>query len=749
MPLKKLLKNSWLPVIGVLVLVNLVLFWQLYLKGLLPFPGDLLVSFFFPWYTGHFPGFNAFTTYKEWNGADAIRQMYPWKSFVADQLKSGQLPLWNPFNFSGYPLLANLQSSVFFPGTILYLFLPKIWAWISQVVLLPFIFGLGVFGFLRSQKLSPLASLFGAVVISNISYLTVWQEVLVVGQTILVLPFVLWAINSRRLATVPILLAVSIFGGHIQSAVYLYCLVFFYAIFQKISVKKIIFLEVLALGIAGIQLIPSLEAYLNSARDGQSSKILFATFLLPWKHLVTTLAPDFFGNPATRNYWSGHYGEWQTYFGVSALVFVVVVWFFHFKDRVVRFFTVVATLGVLLATFPLANIFSVLQIPVLSSSMPARIIFLYQFAMGVLAAIGFDFWWQNRDRFKYLPILVLVVIYGGIWGFVLTHLSDPDFLVTRNNLIIPTIVAFLIVGITVVRNWIPRLSKVFVVLIFGLAIFEYGYFFNKYHPFSPQKFVFPMHPMIQTLVNKAGINRFQGDGTSHFDKNFATYFQVYNPEGYDPIYPRRYGELMAAFKTGEVPAVVPRSDVDLDINGLTVDGIANKQRLLDILGVKYSLVTKNGFANVVDRPTGLPRVFLIDKYEVFSDSKHIIRRMYSSDFAYQNTLILEKDPKVFLSEGKGTLLVKKYDPMRVEIETEAEGNKLLFLSDNFFPGWKAKVDETRTEIYRADYSFRSVVVPSGKHNVTFIYDPESFKYGIFLTLISLGGWCLIAKAKKF
>ena len=94
--------------VAVFIIANIVNFWPMYFKGLIPFPGDLLVSFFFPWSSGGVPGFDPWTTHKEYLAADAIRQMFVWKSLG--------FTLWNPYNFSGTYLLANLQSSLLFPG---------------------------------------------------------------------------------------------------------------------------------------------------------------------------------------------------------------------------------------------------------------------------------------------------------------------------------------------------------------------------------------------------------------------------------------------------------------------------------------------------------------------------------------------------------------------------------------------------------------------------------------------------------
>ena len=46
---------------------------------------------------------------------DGIAQYYPWRFFAAESIRDGVLPLWNPHQFCGTPLLANGQSAVLYP----------------------------------------------------------------------------------------------------------------------------------------------------------------------------------------------------------------------------------------------------------------------------------------------------------------------------------------------------------------------------------------------------------------------------------------------------------------------------------------------------------------------------------------------------------------------------------------------------------------------------------------------------------
>ena len=78
-----------------------------------------------------------------------------------------------------------------------------------------------------------------------------------------------------------------------------------------------------------------------------------------------------------------------------------------------------------------------------------------------------------------------------------------------------------------------------------------------------------------------------------------------------------------------------------------------------------------------------------------------------------------------------------YSPNSIDLEVNAEKNRLLFLSDAFFPGWEAIINGKETEIYRSNYAFRSIVVKPGKNAVRFEYNPTSFQIGRIISFFSL------------
>jgi hypothetical protein len=81
-----------------------------------------------------------------------------------------------------------------------------------------------------------------------------------------------------------------------------------------------------------------------------------------------------------------------------------------------------------------------------------------------------------------------------------------------------------------------------------------------------------------------------------------------------------------------------------------------------------------------------------------------------------------------------------YAPEQVEIHTRSAEQALLVLSDTAFPGWVAMVDGVATPIYQTNYLFRGVVVPAGEHTVRFVYRPQSWERGLWLSGVGCFLW---------
>ncbi len=87
--------------------------------------------------------------------------------------------------------------------------------------------------------------------------------------------------------------------------------------------------------------------------------------------------------------------------------------------------------------------------------------------------------------------------------------------------------------------------------------------------------------------------------------------------------------------------------------------------------------------------------------------------------------------------------IQSYDPNRIEMESKSDKAGVLILLDSYFPGWHALVDGKETPVKSINFVFRGVSLPSGSHHITLRYQPNSFKYGLWISSVGVFIWMIL------
>ncbi len=762
--MKQVFRKFW-PLLFIFV-VWFIFAHPYFLKDKAPYASDYQVNNFAPW--SAYPQF--------WgpvkNGAmpDVTTQIYPWKHLAIQIWKSGQIPLWNPYSFAGTPLLANYQSAVLSPFNILFFIFPFVDGWSLLVLLQPFLAGLFTYAFVRALRRSEVASLISAVSFMFCGFMTSWMSYATLGYAILPLPLALYAIEKYHLTKkikFLILLSLSIplsfFSGHFQISIYFLLFTALYIAFKLISTEdtksflRLVMFTFFGLLLSMPQLLPSIEFYTQSFRSDNFQK----GEVIPLFYLPTLFVPDFFGNPVTRNDWFGHYAEWNGFIGVIPLMLALYAFTVKKKKEII-FFSIAGVIAILFALdTKLIDFLIALKVPVLSTSAASRVIVVYSFMFAVLSAFGFDALMQDiktrNFRKVYIFISIILAIFVLLWIAVLFKISIPPdkIAIAKNNLKLSTLIftAGSVVLILAALN--KKLLFVGSLVILVLVSFDMLRFSTKWQPFDPKNLVFVETPTTSAFSKVSGMHRTM----SNLEAGIADYYNLLSLEGYDALYIQRYGEFAASITDGELKQSY-RSVVMFPKNS------KNTPAMMNLLGTKYVLHKNKDYKKgwtfpVWDYPMGqfeeiykdreyklyenkrtFPRAFLVGDYQIEKDSQKIIDRLISKDFDLRKEIILEEDPKSVQVKGNiGTAEIYKYASNEINIEVSATQHGFLFLSDNYYRGWKATVDGSPVKIYRADYSFRAIPVTSGKHLVRFTYQPLSFMLGVWIA--ALGGLGII------
>jgi len=79
----------------------------------------------------------------------------------------------------------------------------------------------------------------------------------------------------------------------------------------------------------------------------------------------------------------------------------------------------------------------------------------------------------------------------------------------------------------------------------------------------------------------------------------------------------------------------------------------------------------------------------------------------------------------------------KYDNDEVILQVTSGKPGILVMSDLYTPDWRALIDGRLVKLYRANYTYRAVLVPAGQHAITFSYAPLSYKIGTVMTVCGI------------
>ncbi len=93
-----------------------------------------------------------------WLVGDNLIQNFPLRVLAGIDLRHGHLPLWDPYLWSGSPLLAGFNAGVAYPTTALFAVLPGALAWVLNQVAVEMVAAAGVVALLRVLGRSWLAS---------------------------------------------------------------------------------------------------------------------------------------------------------------------------------------------------------------------------------------------------------------------------------------------------------------------------------------------------------------------------------------------------------------------------------------------------------------------------------------------------------------------------------------------------------------------------------------------------------------
>jgi len=741
-----------LPIFLIIVVV-LIFFWQFLLKGLLPIPSDTIVGLYYPFRDAYFKTNPNGIPYKNFLVTDPVRQQIPWKKLVTDAEKRFTSPLWNSYNFAGTPLLANFQSAAFYPLNILFYFLPFNIAWSLLVFIQPLLASLFLYFYLKHLKLNKAASFIGAISFAFSGFAAAWLEWGTILNTVLWLPLILLAIDkiiekshvSKIKWSIIFILSLtcSFLAGHVQFFFYVFSFASVYLLAKLILARDkrnlinflILFLIFFLLSLP--QLIPTIQFIVLSARNlDLPSWQTNSGWFIPWQNLIQFLAPDFFGNPSTLNYYGiWNYGEFIGYIGILPLIMAFFALFFR-RDKKTLIFGTAFFLSLIFA-LPnfLAKLPFIFNLPFISTAQPTRLLFITDFSLAVLAALGLDYFivFKNKKQILYI-IGAAFLLFASLLFFVLIFhgniLTALELNISRQNLMLPVLLFVMVSAILLLIILYPRKKIIgfligLLILITLFDLFRFGW---KFEPFTNKEYLYPSTSVISYLKNQQGVFRIISEDSRIFPPNFSAMYKLQTLDGYDPLYLQRYGELMAAVKRNK-PDINPQFGFNRIITPQSLTS-----SIIDLLGTKYvlsldniknsklKLVFTDGIVKVYQNQLAFSRAFFVSNTLSVNSKQESIDALFNPNNSLRKTAVIENSQNLSKNNwSTGTVSMVNYSDNSVILKTNNNGEGFLVLTDSYYPTWHAKIDGRLTQIYLTDYNFRGIIIPKGEHTIEF-YD---------------------------
>jgi len=553
--------------------------------------------------------------------SDVVNYIFPVKTFAADTVRQGKLPLWNPFVLNGYPFTYNTQAGLFYPLSALYYFLPAVTAVDSTILLQLFLGGLFMYAYLQQLQLRRQAALFGSILFLFNGMMVVWLQWQVVHAAVIWLPLQLYFVE-RMVTILPnmqsrgwlwmavmagIAFALPWLGGHwnwtlyvsMTTAVYLSARLFHMWRAEPSSpiIRRRVggaFTAVFSIGIglSLVQVLPALTYLAQSHRQDLPFAESLHFGLL--NRAVVFLIPHFFGDPISKNWWGvDNFNETTAYLGILPLLLVAIAIYLR-RDWITRFYALWGGIGLLwtLGT-PVYGLLYVL--PVFGGLLPSRAAVVVVFSGTVLAALGMDRLlnvvstprkWGKMAVFTTVALLAIAAVY--LFYYRLDGAHHWAYLQPKISWFLFWLAGSMALLWGRWRGWLGKRPFAWLAILWLTAdLFWFGY---NYNPSQPVADLYP--PTATSAFLQAETEPFRIVTTPTgvaYPPNSTLMERINNLSGYEPGILRRLVNYINLAEGSETiyfeRKLMPQQAVD--------------SPLLDALNVKYLVTTEEKWGDSV------------------------------------------------------------------------------------------------------------------------------------------------------
>lgn len=695
-------------------------------------------------------------------GGDVVWLFHPLLRFAFGVMEVGNIPLWNPQLFLGFPHYAEPQLSTFYPPMWIAAHMPIGTAF---SVLYAFHFGLaGAGGYCLARQLrvsrggasvSGFLMAYSAFTLSHL-HAGHFPHLMTIAYAPWLVCAAYWAIEKRTfaaaiIASLPLGLAMLVgYAPFLPFLVIIVSVVMLFAAWQAETRQDTlrIIAQWMVLGgmsgvLAAIQLLPTMEYATLTSRVASADYTFANSLALPFWGLLTLIAPDIFGAPFTNAiYWAdapvNAYWEFAVYVGILPLLLYGIAWVFN--KSAMRLWLWIGVAGVAVAfgaEFALHRLLYQLVPGFGLFRVPGRYGWFTAFAVAIVCGMMLDAWQSAEDR---QPILTQLRRYTGwllpllfaftLFGVLLQAVTDDPIARAQLAGVVSQLLRALIFIVIAMLflHWKPRSRPLFyatAILILMADLWGYGGKFLELDSADP-----PLGWQMTDLVLPPERNSYR-IATRGLPENTGVGLDFFHVSGYDDFRPEGSAEL------------------DARVHG--------DARIARLLGTRYLIhgsdydkepiapnwneLTRPAGAAIYERTDAQSRAFVVHQVRVVDSADAALDFIDdpNSDFTQEAVVLTDEAWSCEMGEptaaSSTTITAYGNEYVAMTVETDAPG--LLVLSDLFYPGWEATINGQPATIWRTDYALRGVCVDAGQYQVTFQFKPTILRYGAVVTAVGV------------
>jgi hypothetical protein len=388
---------------------------------------------------------------------------YPLISYIVKILKNGEIPLWDPYIFSGFPQMASLEPAVFYPGIILFLILPFHLALGFSLLIHYFIGGFGIYLIGRNWKLSPTSCLIGAVVFTFNSYCFELNSVYYILFAVSWIPYIflyveknIEQLNLKNLLLLILFSVLLLSTGRLDYFYFFLIFIFFWIIFRFIKTnyteKKSFILKIisicfafgLAIGIMAIQILPAIEFVKTTKRGLGVNLEASINWALHPLQLIQIIFSNFFGTlydeVGIYKIIYPNFLVYNLYIGLPALL--LCIYGINFKDHKSILFFIIFFLFTIISFGNITPLYGILYhyLPLFNSlRFPIKMFIIPVFSLGLLASLGAENLLKNKKGIETLSkityqIFCIFIISIFLFNNVLVNWLNNHYLIQLKNI---------------------------------------------------------------------------------------------------------------------------------------------------------------------------------------------------------------------------------------------------------------------------------------------------------------------------